>query len=89
MASRKEGNKEEGDGGVKNGGGRGGEKAATLRVIARISKCVYKLGHRRVCSLIRHSDAEERGEEERGREEEEEEMMVGRVRRREQRFTGR
>lgn len=38
----------------------GGEERPLLQhVIARISKCVYKLGHRRVCSLIWHSDAEE------------------------------
>jgi len=48
-------------------------RKATSRVIARISKCVYKLGHRRVCSLIRHSDAEEWEEEE---EEEEERVVV-------------
>lgn len=48
---------------------------------------MYKLGHRRVCSLIRHSDAEERVEE--GEEGEEEVMVVVRERRREQRFTGR
>lgn len=73
-ACHKEGNKE-GDGKVRaeeekgEGEEGGGRKAATSRVIARISKCVYKLGHRRVCSLIRHSDAEERragGEEEEG-----------------------
>lgn len=50
--------KEEGD---EEMSGRGERKVATSRVIARISKCVYKLGHRRVCPLIRQSDAEERG----------------------------
>ena len=49
---------------------------------------MYKLGHCRVCSLIRHSDAEGREEEEE-EEKEEEEMMVVWARRREQRFTGR
>lgn len=47
------------------GGRRGREGRPLLHVIARISKCVYKLGHRRVYSLIRHSDVEEREEEER------------------------
>lgn len=46
---------------------------------------MYKLGHRRVCSMIRHSDVEKREEN----EEEEEEKVVARARGRELRFTGR
>ena len=45
---------------------------------------MYKLGHRRVCSLIRHNDAKGREEEEEEeKEKEEEEVMVVWARRRE------